>query len=111
MGTLRVIFAGSAPSASIHVAAENDAPAYIEATRSMLGWDVTARLAEIAGPVLIIASDQDYGPVAAKEAYRQLLPHARLVVIPDAHHAVNMELPEAFNAVLGEFLAEQARRY
>ena len=88
--------------------AENDAPAYIEATRSMLGWDVTARLGEIACPVLIIGSDQDYGPVAAKEAYRQLLRDARLVVIPDAHHAVNMERPEAFNKVLGGFLAEQA---
>ena len=55
----------------------------------------------------VIGSDQDYGPVAAKEAYRQLMPHARLVVIPDAHHAVPMERPEAFNSVLLQFLAEQ----
>ena len=75
----------------------------------MLGWDVTARLGEITCPVLVIGSDQDYGPVAAKEAYRQLMPNARLAVIPDAHHAVPIERPEAFNAVLGEFLAEQTR--
>ena len=89
--------------------AENDPSAYIAATRSMLGWDVTARLGEITCPVLVIGSDQDYGPVAAKEAYRQLMPNARLAVIPDAHHAVPIERPEAFNAVLGEFLAEQTR--
>lgn len=87
--------------------AANDPQAYLAATRSMLGWDVTARLGEIACPVLVIGSDQDYGPVAAKEAYRQLIPNARLAVIPEAHHAVPMERPEAFNPVLGEFLAEQ----
>jgi 3-oxoadipate enol-lactonase len=88
--------------------AENDPQAYIAATRSMLGWDVTGRLGSITCPVLVIASDQDYGPVSAKEAYRQLMPRARLAVIPDAHHAVPMERPEAFNPVLAQFLAEQA---
>jgi len=87
--------------------AANDPQAYIEATRSMLGWDVTDRLGSITCPVLVIGSDQDYGPLAAKEAYRQLMPHARLAVIPDAHHAVPMERPEAFNSVLLQFLAEQ----
>ncbi len=88
--------------------AENDPQAYIEATRSMLGWDVTARLGAITCPVLVIASDQDYTPVSAKEAYLKFLPNARLAVIPDAHHAVTMERPEAFNPVLAQFLAEQA---
>ena len=89
--------------------AENDPSAYIAATRSMLGWDVTARLGEITRPVLVIGSDQDYGPVSAKEAYRALMPNARLAVIPDAHHGVPFERPEAFNPVPGEFLVEQAR--
>ncbi|MFI4982851.1 MAG: alpha/beta fold hydrolase [Nevskiales bacterium] len=86
--------------------AENDPEAYIAATRCMLGWDVTARLGEIKRPVLVIAADQDYTPVAAKEAYIKLMPDARLVVIPDAHHAVPLERPEAFNTVLAQFLAE-----
>ena len=84
--------------------AENDPSAYIEATRSLLGWDVTARLGAIACPVLVIASDQDYTPVALKEAYVKLMPHAQLVVIPDAHHAVPIERPAAFNLVLVSFL-------
>jgi 3-oxoadipate enol-lactonase len=90
--------------------AENDPQAYIEATRSMLGWDVTDRLGSITCPVLVIGSDQDYGPVSAKEEYARLMPHARLAVIPDAHHAVPMERPEAFNEVLAQFLAEQTGR-
>jgi len=87
--------------------AENDPQAYIAATRSMLNWDVTDHLSSITCPVLVIGSDQDYSPVSAKEAYRQLMPNARLAVIPNAHHAVPMERPEAFNPLLMQFLAEQ----
>jgi pimeloyl-ACP methyl ester carboxylesterase len=87
--------------------AENDPQAYLAALRAMLDWDVSARLGEIACPVLVMASDQDYTPLAAKEAYLPALPDARLVVIPDAHHAVPMERPEAFNRALASFLYEQ----
>jgi 3-oxoadipate enol-lactonase len=86
--------------------AENDPDAYIEATRSMSGWDVRDRLGEIRCPVLVIAADGDYSPVAVKEAYVKAIPNARLVVIPDSHHAVPIERPEEFNAVLSSFLAE-----
>lgn len=85
--------------------AENDPQAYIEATRSFLDWDVTDRLGSIRCPTLIISADQDYTPVAAKEAYIKLMPNAELAVIADAHHVTPMEKPHAFNAVLAEFLA------
>ncbi len=88
--------------------AENDPRAYIEATRSMLGWDVTDRLGTIVCPTLVIAADQDYTPVAAKEAYVRRVPHAQLVVIPDAHHATPLELPGKFNAALMGFLSQNA---
>ena len=84
--------------------AENDPRAYIEATRSLLGWNVEDQLGTIKCPTLILAADQDYTPVATKEAYVKLIPHARLVVIPEAHHATPIEKPEKFNAALKEFL-------
>ncbi len=87
--------------------AQNDPAAYIAATRSMLGWSVVERLGELRCPVLVISADQDYSPVAAKEVYVRLIPDARLEVIADAHHATPLERPEAFNAVLAEFLAGQ----
>ena len=86
--------------------AENDPRAYIEATRSMLDWNVTAQLGKIKSPSLIIAADQDYSPVAVKEAYIKLMPNAQLVVIPDSRHAVPIEHPAEFNAALAKFLAE-----
>ncbi len=85
--------------------AENDPRAYIEATRSMLDWNVVAQLGKIQCPTLVIAADQDYSPVAVKEAYVKLMPNAQLVVIPDSRHAVPIEHPAEFNAALAKFLA------
>jgi pimeloyl-ACP methyl ester carboxylesterase len=86
--------------------AENDPRAYIEATRSMLGWNLMDQLGSIQCPTLVITADQDYTPVAVKEAYVKLLPNAQLVVIPGTHHAIPMEQPEKFNAVLMAFLTK-----
>ncbi len=86
--------------------ASNDPQAYIEATRSMLGWDVTSQIPGIRCPALILTADQDYTPVAAKEAYARTMPNARVKVIPNTHHAIPMEAPEAFNVALMQFLAE-----
>ena len=86
--------------------AENDPRAYIEATRSMLGWNVVGKLGSIHCPTLVIAADQDYSPVAVKEMYVKLMPNAQLVVIPDSRHATPIERPAEFNAALAIFLAE-----
>jgi len=88
--------------------AKNDPQAYIEATLSMVGWNVTDRLGSIRCPTLVIAADQDYSPVAIKEAYVKLLPDAQLVVIADAHHATPVERPQEFNAALAQFLARHS---
>jgi pimeloyl-ACP methyl ester carboxylesterase len=85
--------------------AENDPQAYIAATRSLLGWNVLDQIGSIHCPTLVIAADQDYSPVAVKEAYVKLMPNAELVIIPDAHHALPIEKPDAFNRVLAAFLA------
>jgi 3-oxoadipate enol-lactonase len=85
--------------------AENDPRAYESAMRAMIGWSVTDKLGSIGCPTLVVAADQDYTPVALKEAYTKLLPNARLVLIPDSHHATPVEQPEQFNAVLKDFLA------
>ena len=84
--------------------AENDPRAYLDALLSMADWDVTQQLSSIQCPTLVIASDQDYSPLALKEAYVKQMPHAELDVIVDAHHAVPLEHPQEFNTVLKRFL-------
>ncbi len=87
--------------------AANDPEAYIESTLSLVGWDVTSQLGSIRCPALVISADQDYWPLSAKEAYTKLIPGARLVIVPDSHHALPIEKPQEFNAILEQFLKAQ----
>ncbi|MBP7961377.1 MAG: alpha/beta fold hydrolase [Caldilineaceae bacterium] len=84
---------------------ENDHRAYVSALRALLGWSVVAHLSEIRCPILVIAADQDYTPVAVKAAYVAQLPQAKLIVIPDSRHATPVDQPEAFNQAVLAFLA------
>lgn len=84
--------------------AENDPRAYRDAMSALIGWSVSDQLHTLTMPILVVAADQDYTPVAAKEAYITHLPTARLVVVPDSHHALPVEQPDAFNRVLAAFL-------
>lgn len=86
----------------------NDPKAYIESLLSMEGWDVVSRIGSINCPTLVLSADQDYTPVALKEAYVKLMPNAELVVIHDSHHATPIEQPESFNTVLKQFLAKHS---
>lgn len=85
--------------------AENDPHAYRAAMQAIVGWSVADRLPDIHCPTLVIASDEDYTPVASKKAYVERMPSAKLVVIDDARHGVPVERPAAFNAALDAFLA------
>jgi 3-oxoadipate enol-lactonase len=86
--------------------AENDPRAYRNAMSALIGWSISDKLHTLTMPILVIAADQDYTPVAAKEAYLAKLPAAKLVVVPDSHHALPVEHPEAFNQLLEAFLEE-----
>ena len=87
---------------------ENDPRAYRSAMAALVNWSVADSLDTISCPTLFIASDQDYTPVALKEKYAARMPNAELTVIEDAHHAVTTERPEAFNAVLADFLRQNS---
>jgi len=71
--------------------------------------NVTARLAEIKTPALVLVGEHDPGtpPAMAREIHAHL-PGSELVVIPAAAHLSNVEQPQAFDRALGEFLARHA---
>ncbi len=87
--------------------AENDPRAYLDSLRAIAGWTVEAKISGITIPTLVIASDQDYTPVSAKEAYLAKMPNARLEILPNAHHAVPVERPEPFNAAVDRFIQSE----
>jgi pimeloyl-ACP methyl ester carboxylesterase len=84
--------------------AENDRRAYYAAMQALVGWTVADHLGRIRCPVLVVAADRDYTPVAFKQAYVDRLPHAALKVIPDSRHLTPIDQPEAFNQALAGFL-------
>jgi pimeloyl-ACP methyl ester carboxylesterase len=90
--------------------AGNDSRAYLASLKALVNWSVTDRLAGIGCPVLVLTADQDYTPVAAKEAYVRHLRHGELAVISDTRHFMTVEKPEAVNAVLTAFLVRHCNR-
>jgi 3-oxoadipate enol-lactonase len=67
--------------------------------------DSTTSLSHISFPVLIVhGADDQLIPLSEAEAMRQKIPNSQLVIIPEAGHLPNMEQPEKFNQVVGEFI-------
>lgn len=83
---------------------QNDKQAYVWSVDAIMGWSVTDRLPRISTPTLLVSSDQDYTPVSAKNRMAARMPNAELAVVNDARHALSVEKPDAFNALVDDFL-------
>ena len=69
------------------------------------GHDATGGLASIAAPTLVIGGDNDLSfPRAHTEALAAGIPGARLAMLPRAGHLAPVQVPDAFDAVLRDFL-------
>ena len=67
--------------------------------------DSTALLSAITAPTVCMVGDLDEEtPVAYGFALADLIPNARLAVIPMAGHLLNAEAPEAVNQLLDELM-------
>lgn len=84
--------------------AENDKAAYLASIDGIVGWSVEDRLPDIAHPVLVLASNDDYTPVSAKRKHVRAMPNARLAVVADARHALPVERPDVVNALIRAFV-------
>jgi pimeloyl-ACP methyl ester carboxylesterase len=68
--------------------------------------DSTAMLAQIDKPTLILhGADDQLIPPAEAQAAGATIPDARLQILPDAGHLLNLEQPEAFNEAVRGFLS------
>ena len=80
---------------------------YIKTVEATVMYDREAVLAEIDVPVLLIFGAEDtLTPPEIGQRMRDAIKGARLEVIADAGHLVNIEAPENFNALLIEFLKQ-----
>jgi len=88
--------------------AENDRQGYLWSVDAIMGWSVRDRLPSITTPTLLVSSGHDYTPVSEKNRIAAAMPCADLAVVEDARHALPVERPAAFNAILDDFLARVA---
>jgi 3-oxoadipate enol-lactonase len=80
---------------------------YVGCGHALMKVNLTARLKDIARPVLAIAGEQDVSAPGTRYLGENI-PGAKLVMIPQAAHISNLEQPEAFNRALRDFLSSPA---
>jgi pimeloyl-ACP methyl ester carboxylesterase len=84
----------------------------IQAALAALGErpDMIEAMQRVGVPTLLIVGAEDQiTPPACLEAAEQVIPNARLLIVPHAGHLVPLEAPEVFNHAMLEFLAEVSR--
>jgi 3-oxoadipate enol-lactonase len=80
---------------------------YIGCSRAIGATDYTEQTARLRLPTLVIAGSEDGSvPPDVARATADLVPGARFEVIDDAGHLPCVEHPEAYAAILGDFMRE-----
>ncbi len=67
-------------------------------------YALTEEMGRIAVPVLIMAGDEEEPCLEACLLMKRCIPAAGLAILPRSGHAINLEEPELFNRLLGDFL-------
>jgi pimeloyl-ACP methyl ester carboxylesterase len=66
-------------------------------------YDLTAEMARITAPTLIVAGDEDDAVLEPSLMMKRTIPGAGLVVLPKSGHMTNLEDPALFNRLLEDF--------
>jgi pimeloyl-ACP methyl ester carboxylesterase len=69
-------------------------------------YALVEEMRRISLPTLIITGDEDWPCLLPGILLKQTIPSAALAVIPNAGHAINIEEPDEYNRIVGDFLAQ-----
>lgn len=102
---------GPAFLARLDAARRRNDPRHLAATLRGMGAGATEpfwhRLGTASTPALVVAGAQDPRYVRFAERLGTALPNARVVIVPGAGHAVHLERPDAFAALLASHLSSR----
>ena len=89
---------------------EHDATGSANTSRGFQGerpslYDFAAEIKKLATPSLIVVGDEDERCIEPSLFLKNALPASGLVMMPKSGHAVNLEEPDLFNAVVADFLS------
>jgi pimeloyl-ACP methyl ester carboxylesterase len=83
-------------------------PGFLPALDALTDYPIRDRLGEIACPTLIVWGAADkLVPARDADEFARLIPNSRKVIWPETGHVAMLERPEAFNALVQAFLAEE----
>lgn len=112
MGASRIPFLLKDPRGHAEFAgrlAEHDARGSAHTARGFQGgrpslYDFGEPMKRLTTPTLVVVGDEDDRCIEPALFFKQTLPASGLVMLPKTGHAVNLEEPDLFNRIVGEFL-------
>jgi pimeloyl-ACP methyl ester carboxylesterase len=69
-------------------------------------YTLVEEMKRITVPTLIITGDEDWPCLMPGILMKQNIPSAALAVMPNSGHAINIEEPEEYNRIVGDFLTQ-----
>jgi pimeloyl-ACP methyl ester carboxylesterase len=69
-------------------------------------YDLVEDMKLLTVPTLVLAGDEDWPCLLPGILMKKSIPSAALVVMPNCGHAINLEAPDEFNRIVGEFMAQ-----
>ena len=69
-------------------------------------YELVDEMKKLTVPTLVLTGDEDWPCLAPGILMKQSIPSAALAVMPNSGHTINIEEPNEFNRVVGEFLAQ-----
>jgi pimeloyl-ACP methyl ester carboxylesterase len=69
-------------------------------------YDLVQEMKGLVVPTLVITGDEDWPCLLPGILMKQTIPSAALAVIPNSGHAINIEEPDEYNRIVGDFLAQ-----
>ena len=69
-------------------------------------YDLVDKMRAMTVPTLILTGDEDWPCLAPSVLMKREIPSAALSVMPNCGHTINLEDPDQFNRIVGEFIVQ-----
>ncbi len=77
----------------------------VQAQRPSL-YDLLDKMRAMTVPTLILTGDEDWPCLAPSVLMKREIPSAALAVMPNCGHTINLEDPDLFNQIVGDFIVQ-----
>lgn len=69
-------------------------------------YDLVDQMRAMTVPTLVLTGDEDWPCLAPSVMMKREIPSAALAVMPNCGHTINLEDPDMFNRIVGEFIVQ-----